>query len=53
MVNFSKIRHGDSSFLANDIRLDWEETIKVYGENGTLIGFSFSIPSEKLCISDQ
>ena len=53
MVDFGRIRRGDGLFLVNDIRPDREETIKVHGEDGSLIGLPFSIPGERSCISDQ
>ena len=53
MYGFGKIRCNDGSFLADDIRLNREKTIKVYGENGTLMGLSFLVPGERTCISDQ
>ena len=51
-VDFSRIRRDNGSFLADDIPLNYDETIKVYGEDGTLIGLSFSVPDERTCISE-
>ena len=52
MSNFGKIRRKDGSYLADDIRLDRVETIKVFGEKGTVIGLSFSVLNEEAQISD-
>ena len=51
-TDFSRIHPDDGSFLADDILLDHEETIKVYGEDGTLMGFLFFVPDEGTCISE-
>ena len=37
MSNFGKIHRKDGSFLADDIRLDRAETIKVLGEDDTML----------------
>ena len=52
MVDFSRICHDDGLFLANEIPLDRENTIKVYGENDTLMRLPFSAPDEGTCISE-
>ena len=46
MSNFGKIRRKNGSFLVEDIRLDCAETIKVLGEDATVMGLSFSVPDE-------
>ena len=51
-TDFSMIRHIDGSFLADNIPFDLEETIKVYGEDGTLIGLLFSVLGERTCINE-
>ena len=53
MFNFGKIRHKNGSFFTNDIRLDRAKTIKIFGEDGTVMGLPFSIPSKEALISDQ
>ena len=53
MSNFGKIRHKNDSFLADDIRLDRAETIKVFGEDDTIMGLSFLVPCEEARINDQ
>ena len=52
MANFSRIRRDDGSFLVDDIPFDCEETIKIYGEDGTLMGLLFSVPGKGTCISE-
>ena len=53
MSNFGNIHRKDGSFLADDIRLDCAETIKVFGEDDTVMGLLFLVPDEKARISDQ
>ena len=53
MSNFGKIHWNDSSYLADDIRFDRVETIKVFGESGTIIGLSFLVLRDEARISDQ
>ena len=38
MAGFGRIRRDDDSFLADDIRLDRDETIKAFGRDSTLMG---------------
>ena len=52
MSNFGKIHHKNGSYLADDIRLNCAETIKVFGEDGTMLGLLFSFPSKEARISD-
>ena len=52
MSNFGSIRRRDVSFLADDIRLDRVETIKVACEEGTKNGLEFIVPSNEEQISD-
>ena len=53
MSGFGRIRHGDGSFMANDIRLDHGKMIKVFGKNGTLMGLPFLVPDREARISDS
>ena len=39
--------------LADDIRLDRVETIKVIGKDDTINGLQFSVPDEEARISDH
>ena len=52
MSNFGRIRCKDDSFLADDIRLDRVETIKVAGEGGNKNGLEFTVPGNEARISD-
>ena len=47
MSNFEKIRQKDGSYLADDIYLDRAKTIKVFGEDDTVMGLLFSVPDVK------
>ena len=42
--NFGKIRHRNDIFLADDIRLDCVETIKVAGDEGIRNELEFMVP---------
>ena len=53
MSNFGKVRRKDDSFLADGIRLDHIETIKVIGEEGIRNGLEFMVPGNEARISDQ
>ena len=53
MSNFEKIRCKDGSFFTDDIRLESAETIKVLGEDDTIMGLPFSVPGDEAWISDQ
>ena len=53
MSNFEKIHHRNGSFLADDIRLDRVETIKVVGEEGTVNGLEFIVPGDEAWINDR
>ena len=44
MSNFGKIRQKDGSYLADNICLDRAKTIKVFGEDDTVMGLPFSVP---------
>ena len=52
MADFIRICRDDGLFLVDEIPFDRENTIKVYGENGTLMGLPFFIPGEGMCISE-
>ena len=52
MSNFLRIRRKDDSFLADDIRLDRVETIKVADEGGNKNGLEFTVPGNEARISD-
>ena len=47
MSNFGKIHHKDGSYLTNDIHLDCAETIKVFGEDNTVMGLRSQFPARK------
>ena len=51
--NFEKIHRENGSFLADDIFLDWVETIKVAGDEGVQNGLEFLVPGNDARISDQ
>ena len=51
--NSEKIRRKNCSFLADDIFLDWVETIKVAGDEGVRNGLEFLVPGNDARISDQ
>ncbi|XWS63378.1 hypothetical protein CRYUN_Cryun06bG0091900 [Craigia yunnanensis] len=51
--NNKQVRHANSSFLADDIHLNCAETIKAFDESGTIIGLSFLVPANEVCISDR
>ena len=53
MSNFRKIHHRNGSFLADDIRLDRAEIIKVVGEESTVNGLEFIVLGDEAWISDQ
>ena len=53
MFGFDRIRHKNGAYFADDIRLDREENIKVFGENGTLMGLEFIVLGGEACISDS
>ena len=53
MFGFDRIRYKIGSYFTDDIRLDCKESIKAFGENGTLIGLEFIVPGGEACISDS
>ena len=52
MVDFLKICHNDGTFKADDIILDRLNTIKVFDESETLMGFQFFILEKETYISE-
>ena len=52
MVDFLKICHNDGTFKADDIILDRLNTVKVFGESETLMGFQFFILEKETYISE-
>ena len=53
MSNFGKVRRKDDFFMADGIRLDHIETIKVIGEEGIRNGLEFMVPGNEAQLSDQ
>ena len=53
MYGFDRIHRKNGFYFANDTRLDRKESIKVFGENGTLIRLEFIVPGEEARISDS
>ena len=47
MSGFGRICCDNGSYLVDDIRLDHDETMKAYGESGTLMELEFIVPSKK------
>ena len=52
MAGFGRIRCDKSSFLANNICLDRDETIKAFEEDDTHIRLLFLVLGGDACISD-
>ena len=53
MSGFDRIHRKNGFYFADDTRLDRKENIKVFGENGTLMGLEFIVPGEEARISDS
>ena len=53
MSGFDRIRSKDDSYFADNICLDREESIKAFGQNGTLIKLEFIVPDGEDYISDS
>ena len=53
MFGFDRIHCQNNSYFVDDIRLDREESIKVFGENGTLMGLEFIVSDGEARISES